>query len=472
MKSLDFPVAASVAAPTKFVSISSSRVFRQVREAICRFSRGLVLAPLAGAIAFSSNVYGAEAPLTLAEAQRRAVERSRQISGQDAAAVSSRQMAVAAGRLPDPVLKLGIDNLPVNGPDQFSMTGDFMTMGRIGVMQEITRSEKRQLRALRFEREAEKYLAEKEATVADIQRDTALAWLDRYYAEALAVVIAQQASEVKLEIIAVESAYRAGRGTQADVFAAHSALVSLEDRASEIDRRILTAKTALARWVGDGADAPLAGKPAIDAIRLDTSALDIHLAHHPEITVLAKQEEIAATEAMIAQADKKSDWSVELMYSQRGSSYSNMVSLGVSIPLQWDQKNRQNRELASKLAMAEQARAEFEEALRAHIGEVRAMVIEWENGRERLVRYDQELIPLARERSRASLAAYQGGKTSLTDLLLARRDEIEVRMQQVQLEAETALLWAQLNFLFPDYAGRAHANVPDQSTVIPTKESK
>ena len=410
--------------------------------------------------------------LTLAEAQRRAVERSRQLAAQDSAVAASREMSVAAGQLPDPALKLGLDNLPINGPDQFSVTRDFMTMRRIGVMQEFTRSEKRELRAKRFENEAEKTLAEKAASVAAIQRDTALAWLDRYFAEAMAAVIAEQAKEVKLEIVAAEGAYRGGRGNQADVFAAHSALVGLEDRASELNRRISTAKTGLARWIGDGADAPLAGKPAIDSIRLDTGALDTQLAHHPQIAIFSKQEEIASTEVRLAQANKKSDWSVEAMYSQRGPSFSNMVSIGVSIPLQWDQRNRQDRELAAKLAMAEQAKAQREEALRAHIGEVRAMVTEWENGRERRARYERELIPLAKERTQAALTAYVGGKSNLTDLLLGRRNEIDVRMQAVQLEMETARLWAQLNFLFPDNVGTAHTTVPGRSTTTSTQETK
>jgi len=472
MESLDFPVAASVAAPIKFAWISSFRVFSQERKAVRGFSCVIVLATLAGTIAFSGNVSGAEAPLTLAEAQRRAVERSRQTSAQDLAIAASREMAVAAGQLPDPVLKLGIDNLPIDGPDQFSVTRDFMTMRRIGVMQEFTRSEKRQLRAQRFEREAEKSLVEKTAAVASIQRNTALAWLDRYYAEASAAVIAQQAREAKLEIVAAEGAYRAGRGNQADVFAAHSALVGLEVQASELDRRNRTARINLARWIGEAADAPLAGKPAIDSIRLDSGALDTQLAHHPEISVLAKQEEIASTEARIARAEKKADWSMELMYSQRGPSYSNMVSIGVSIPLQWDQKDRQNRELAAKLALVERAKAEREEALRAHIGEVRAMIAEWENGRDRLARYERELIPLARERTKAALSAYQGGKGSLSDLLLARRNEIEVRMQAVQLEAEIARLWGQLNFLFPDGVGATQASIPAQSGANRGRELK
>jgi outer membrane protein TolC len=472
MKSLAFPIAASIAAPIKFAWIKPVRVNAQESKAIRLPACAIVLATLAGALAFSGLVSGAEAPLTLAEAQRRAIERSYQIPAQDAAIASSREMAAAAGQLPDPVLKLGIDNLPINGADQFSVGRESMTQRYVGVTQEFTRSEKRQLRAQRFEREAEKSVAEKAAVIAAIQRDTALAWLDRYYAEALAAVIAQQAAEAKLEIVAAEGAYRAGRGSQADVFAAHGALVGFEDMASELGRRIRTARTTLARWIGDTAEAPLADKPAIGSIRLDTAALDTELGHHPEISVLARQAEVAVTEARLAQADKQADWSVEVSYAQRGSAYSNMVSVGVSIPLQWDQKNRQNRELASKLALADQARARREEALRAHINEVRTMIAEWENGQERLARYEREIVPLARERTRAALAAYQGGKANLTDLLLARRNEIDVRMKAVGLEAEVARLWAQLNFLFPDSTAMTHTSVTTPSNANQVKESR
>jgi outer membrane protein TolC len=459
MESSNFPATAIIAASIRSASTSSSRRFVQERAAARRFVSGLILI-FAGALALPGPVFSADAPLTLAEAQRRAVERSRQTSAQDSAIAASREMALAAGQLPDPVLKLGIENLPIEGPDQFSLTRDFMTMSRIGVMQEFTRPEKRRLRAQKFEREAEKSYMEKAAAVASIQRNTALAWLDRYYAEAEGAVIAQQTSEAKFEIVAAEGAYRAGRGSQADVYAAHGALVELEIQASERDRRIRTATFNLGRWMGEGADAPLAAKPEIESVRLDASVLHAELADHPEITVLAKQEEIASTEARIAQAEKKADWNLELIYSQRGPAYSNMVSIGVSIPLQWDQKDRQNRELAAKLALADKAKADREEALRAHVDEVRAMIAEWQNGRDRLARYERELIPLAKERTRAALSAYQGGKGRLSDLLLARRNEVQVRLQTVQLDAEIARLWGQLNFLFPDDAGPIHARVP------------
>lgn len=388
--------------------------------------------------------------LSLGEAQRRAVERSLQLAGQDAAVVASREMAVAAGQLPDPVLKLGIDNLPIDGPDRFSVSRDFMTMRRIGVSQEFTRGTKRALRSERFEREADKSLAEKAARLAAIQRDTALAWLDRYYVEAMAAVIAEQSREAGREIIAAEGAYRGGRGSQADLIAAHAARVALEDKASELRRRISVAKINLTRWMGDGADLPLADKPRTDTVHLDANNLEAHLLLHPQIEVLARQEEVAAAEVRIAQANKTVDWSVEFAYQQRGPLYSNMVSIGVAIPIQWDQRNRQDREVAAKLALAQQAKAEREEALRAHVGEVRAMIAEWQNDKERVSRYVRELVPLSRERTRASLAAYSGGKATLAELLLARRNEIDVRLQTIQLESETARLWAQLEYLMPE----------------------
>ena len=153
------------------------------------------------------------------------------------------------------------------------------------------------------------------------------------------------------------------------------------------------------------------------------------------------------------------------MYSQRGPAYSNMISVNVSVPLQWDQKNRQDREIAAKLAMLDQARAEREDMLRAHTAQVRAMIAEWENDRERRSRYEREVLPLATERTQAALAAYRGAKATITDILLARRSEIDVRLQALQIEADSARLWAQLNFLVPidDTATHSRLNQPKDS---------
>ena len=389
------------------------------------------------------------APLTLDDALRLAQERSRQLPAQEASAAAARHMAAAAGQRPDPTLKAGINNLPVNGPDRFSLTNDFMTMRSVGVMQEFTRQSKLEARATRFERQAEVAEAGRELALAKLQRDTATAWLDRLYQERMREVLLAQRGEARLLIEAADAAYRGGRGSQADVFAARSAVGQIEDRLAQTERQIATAQTQLARWVGLAATEALGQAPALETVRLRAEDLETQLAHRPEIAVLLKQEAVAQAEADMAQADKKADVSVELMYSQRGPAYSNMVSLNVSIPLQWDQKNRQDRELAAKLAAVEQSRAEREEATRMHVAEALAMLQEWRSDRERLGRYDASLLPLAAERTRAALAGYRGGTAPLTAVLEARRAEIDTRMERLRLEMDAARLWAQLNYLVP-----------------------
>lgn len=391
----------------------------------------------------------AQENLAFNQALRLAETRSLQLPAQDAAARAAREMAAAAGQRPDPMFKAGINNLPANGPDRLSLTRDFMTMRAVALSQEFTRADKLEARSARFEREAEVAEAGRAQALANLQRDTAVSWLDRHYRERARDLLQAQRSEARLSVEAADSAYGTSRGSQADVFAARSAEAQIDDRLAQNEREIATASTQLARWIGTAARLPLGAAPVIDGVALDPATLDSQLAHHPRIALLLRQEEAARADARIAQANQRADWSAEVMYSQRGPGYSNMVSVNVSIPLQWDAKNRQDRELAAKLAITEQLRAQREEALREQVAEVGTMLQEWQSNGARLQRYDATLLPLAAERVRAALASYRSGGASLAAVFDARRAEIDTRMERLRLEADSARLWAQLNFLTP-----------------------
>ncbi|MEO5699333.1 MAG: TolC family protein [Casimicrobiaceae bacterium] len=387
--------------------------------------------------------------MTIADAQRLAVERSRQVVAQDYEVSAARASAVAAGQLPDPMLKAGIQNLPVDGPDRFSLTRDFMTMRSIGVMQEFTRADKRAARANRFEREADKARAEQQVSVTTIARDTAVAWLDRYYAETTRLAVDDQLHAARLDVEGAEALYRAGRGQLAEIIAARQALVMLDDRAFSLERRRRAAQVMLARWVGDRADAPLQGAPDTSRIRWDAAELERNLARDPQLRVLESDAAVATAAVGVAEAERKSDWSVEVMYSRRGPAYSNMVSLNVSVPLQWNRADRQDREIAARRAGVGKAEALLEERRRARIAEFRALEVDWKSLKERRDAIRERLAPLATERTHATLAAYRGAKATLTDVLGARRNEIDVRLQLLELESELARLWAELEFALP-----------------------
>jgi outer membrane protein TolC len=233
----------------------------------------------------------------------------------------------------------------------------------------------------------------------------------------------------------------------ADVLAARQALAESEDLASEASREVTAAKVGLDRWVPGASDRPLVGEPSIDTVSLHKHTLDAQLAGHPEIVALERRAELARAGAEVARADRRPDWSVEFVYSERGIGYSNMVTLELTVPLEIRRANRQDQRLAAKLAEASQATYEREEMLREHGAEIETMIDDWNSARERRDRYLTTIIPLATDRVVAARAAYQGGKASLADLLMSHRAEIDARLKALQLEAAAAKLWAQLAFL-------------------------
>ncbi|MET5116320.1 TolC family protein, partial [Burkholderia pseudomallei] len=70
---------------------------------------------LVAALSFANAAaaFAQSAPLTLDAALQSAPDRSAAMQAAQASVQASAQLAVKAGQLPDPMLKAGIDNLPV-----------------------------------------------------------------------------------------------------------------------------------------------------------------------------------------------------------------------------------------------------------------------------------------------------------------------------------------------------------------------
>jgi hypothetical protein len=92
---------------------------------------------------------------TLTEAQRYSAELS--ASRNEAQALDA--MADSATQLPDPKLKFGIENVPVQGNNDRRLTREGMTMQKIGIMQSYVSSEKRERKAQTFQAQARGVLA-------------------------------------------------------------------------------------------------------------------------------------------------------------------------------------------------------------------------------------------------------------------------------------------------------------------------
>jgi outer membrane protein TolC len=412
----------------------------------CRLAAGIVTLVLV-----ALRPAAAEPPLSLAEALKIAVGRSQQIVSQRAMVDAAREMSISGGELPDPKLKVGVENVPTDGADAWTLNRDFMTMSKIGVMQEFPRAEKRRLRSERAQRDAERSAIAVESATLTVERDAATAWLARRYAADAERVIAAQTGEAELAVTTAMAAYRAGKAPQGELIAAQSMVIELRNRATEAAAQSRRARIALARYVGAEAERPLGEVPDVARLPDETQLADPDL--QPEVRLAQAQEAIAATEAELASQARKPDWSAEVSYAVRGSPYSNMVSLMFTIDLPWSPGTRQDREHAAKLRERDAARAMLEDARRMRAAEVQSMQVEWQSARAQAMRIREELVPLTAQRREAALAAYRGGTGPLAAVLDARRAELDAELALINQELAVAKAWAFLNFVVPGAEG-------------------
>jgi hypothetical protein len=140
---------------------------------------------------------------------------------------------------------------------------------------------------------------------------------------------------------------------------------------------------------------------------------------------------------------------VDLRFAQRGPRYDNMFTLGLSIPLRWNQVDLQDRELAARLALRQQAEADAEEVRRQRDADVARWRLAWRSGLDRLHWLAQTRQPLAQARTNAALAAYRASQGTLQTVLEARRAALDLDLERIRLERDTAGHWLQLATLIP-----------------------
>lgn len=386
--------------------------------------------------------------LTLEEALRLGEAQSPRLAAQRHAVAATAQQLDRAAELPDPKLRFGIENLPVTGAGRYRYDRDFMTMRSVGLTQEFPNDDKRRARNARAESMHALERANGALQAATVQREVAQAWFDVYYAERALAALERLTGQFRLQIEAVAAGVARGRQGAAESYLLRQAHEQANDRVIEQRRLLARARSQLGVWLAEAAQRPLADAP--EALRApDADAMLAKLGEHPVLRMLEEREGLARTEVELARSGRKSDWSLEVSFAQREPAYDNMVSVMVSMDLPWQAERRQDRDITSRLAEAEQARAQREEVRRAQTAELQGWRADFDAAQLRIERFEKLLLPLARERVASARAAYQGARGELGGVLEAERSYTEAEAGLVQAELERARAWAALSFAYP-----------------------
>jgi outer membrane protein TolC len=385
--------------------------------------------------------------LSYAEALDLARQGAPALRTQQAALAGSSAAVPAAGALPDPRLQVGIDNLPVTGPDAWSTTRDFMTMQRIGLMQEVPNRAKREAREQLAQARHERDRAALMLAELAVRREAGLAWLAVFFAQARIAEVDALARENRLAQQTLPARIAAGSAQAADLTLARQDALALADRSDELARDLRKARAELRRWVGPRADAPLLGGPP--ALVVDGEGLRRALAQHAELAPYAPLRAMAQAELAEADAEKGGDWAWEVAYSRRPR-YDDMVSFQLSFDLPWQRDRRQQPQIDARRREIERLDAERDDVLRRHAAETDAMLAELQALDAQAERLRAAGQPLAAERVTLALAAYEAGRADLAAVLTARSQVLEARLRAIDLDAQRAALRLRLATLIAE----------------------
>ena len=384
------------------------------------------------------------------EALRVAAERAPMLKARAASVRGAAALQASAAELPDPKLSVGIDSLPVNGPDRGSLTRDNFTQRQIGLTQDVPNRAKRAARtdaALARTAREQALLQTEQLTV---RRETGLAWLARYFADKRLQLFDDLIGQQRLIQGTASAQLAAGKITPADVSSIALEALTLADRRDEFQREAHLADAALRRWTG-----PVdAAGPTVDApqLKVNSAWLRANIERSPELAALTPLRAMAAAELREAEAARSGDWNWAIRYGKRGPAYSDFVSAQLTFDLPLSPQTRQQPLIQARQKELERLEAERDDTLLQQMQALEAGLIELAETSSKLERLTQQTLPLARQRSELALAAYQSGREKLASVLEARKQQTEIGLRALELQARQSAVQWRLNSIIAEQA--------------------
>jgi outer membrane protein TolC len=398
-----------------------------------------LLRAVALAAALLPAPWAVAAPFSLDQAIELAVQRSQMTRSAHAGALSAAEMARAAGQQADPMLNIGIDNLPVTGSNKFSTGAEDMTMKRIGIVQEWVSAEKRSAREAAAQATAGRESVMEKVAAAEARMQTAMAYVEAYYAGQALALTALNEMHAREELEAGKGRLATAAGSSGEVLGLLSAVGSAEDESGDMRQQQSTAAAGLQRWTGTTADELVEPRLAV------VPTPDQFVTAHPSVVARQREIEVTRQEVQLTRLNRRPNWTYELSYGQR-QGRPDLMSFVVNIPLTLAPADRQDRETAAKQGLVDKAEAELEEVRRAAAGEYAALASQSARLQERIERFQAGVLTPLKQRTAATLAAYRSNQASLVMLFEARHAEVEAQRKLLTLQRDLAKAQAQLVF--------------------------
>ena len=356
-------------------------------------------------------------------------------------------MADSARQLPDPELKFGIENLPVQGSNARRFTREGMTMQRVGVMQTFVSADKRERKADTLLAQSASASAQEQVIRAQLQRDTAQAWLDLALSEKAAQAARQLLNETGRQIPVQRSGVASGSAAASSTLALQSALSAMRDNLTLAERDVSLAQTRLYQLTGETFDGVAGALPRYQRLPAEPQTLEQGVSAHPEVVLAAREADVAKARSAQSAVASKPDVGVEVYYARRAEAYGDLAGVMFTVGMPIFQSHRQDKDYAADVSRAMEANDRLSQATRDRVALVRSLVAEYQAAQTFWRRKQQEIVPLSQQRLQVVTAEYRSGQATLDAVLDARRSLLDAQLSAINAEKEMAQRWAAVRYL-------------------------
>ncbi len=395
---------------------------------------------------FSDNVLA----LNLKQAEQLALSDDPMVKSYLASSRAFEQQSIVDNTLPDPQLRFGMFNLPM---DTFSTSQEPSTQLRLGVQQAFPKGDSLEHKQQRSRWFAKAALAQADDENLKIIRDLREVYLKLFYEMQAEKIISDSQSLFASLLQITQAQYAAGRVTQQDVLRADLELARLEDRLVRTQGMQDEYRATLAQWIGEQAYQVIDEAFPVLPDMADSTEINALLINHPAIVVQSAKVNASRSMVEIAKQSYRPGVSAFVEYRKRfgehpnGSDRADMLAAMITLDIPLFTANRQDKQVSANIEKTSAAQFQLDNKLRElkHMLDKDRAIYKRLGQRQKL--YHEELLASAKNNADASLSAYQSGVIEFTSLMRSRMTELDVKLADLRVRVDRARAKARLLYL-------------------------
>jgi len=355
--------------------------------------------------------------------------------------------------LPDPMLTLGLRNLPTNS---FSFTQDPMTQKAIGLSQVIPFPGK--LSAIGEANAIDTLIVDQE--IKDAENEIRMQVTKKYYQLNYirrAIFYAEETKKLLKDISDVVSVkYSVSTASQQNLVKIQLEITNITDKIEDLRSKEMSALAELNAFLLQDvtADIPTELIDTVKTITLTTQRLDsLARVYRPFLKGILLSKEKAKLKEIVAGKEFYPNFSLGVNYSFRQNLVnSNMggtdlftVALGISLPLNYGSKYTAKEQEA--ISQQEFHSEQYFLALQFLDGKFGGAIADLESLKERIKLFEDGLLPQAQQNLESTLASYQVNEVDFINVIDAQDQLFKIETNLYRLKTDYLKKIADLEFL-------------------------